>query len=86
MATIVTAIQSLRPTAEFALVEDDYANITWHHLDGKAPTIAEINAEIARLNDLEASAEAAKTAAKLSAEAKLSALGLTSDEIAALKA
>lgn len=86
MSNIVSAIQSLKPTAEFVLIEDDYSTITWHALEGKAPSIAEINAEIARLNDLEANAETARLAAKASGEAKLTALGLTADEIAALKA
>lgn len=49
-----------------------------------APSDAEIKAEIARLEKQNNEVEAAKTAAKAAAEAKLAALGLTSADLQAL--
>jgi hypothetical protein len=69
---ITKAIQSLKPNAEWTLTGDDYANLIWLST-GKAPTLAEIEAEIAALP--------AKEAAKIAAKANLLAkLGITADE------
>jgi hypothetical protein len=69
---ITKAIQSLRPNAEWTLTGDDYANLIWLS-NGKAPTLAEIETEIAALP--------AKEAAKIAAKANLLAkLGITADE------
>ena len=84
MADITKAIQSLCPDAEFVISADNYSTIVWHKLEGDAPTLAQIKAEMKRLTDLESSAEAAKVAAKESAIAKLAALGLTEDEAKAI--
>lgn len=74
---LVKAIQSLKPNAEFALVDGDYSTIEWHVLDGKAPTQAQIDAEIAKIQAAELNAEADKAAAKA---ALLDRLGITADE------
>jgi len=74
---LVLAIQSLRPNSEFTFQNDDYSTIEWHVLEGKAPTKAEIDAEIARLQANEATEIADRAAAKA---ALLQRLGLTSDE------
>jgi hypothetical protein len=84
MTTLSSAILSLKPSAEFVIREDDYSTIQWHKLDGDAPTLAQVKAEIKRLSDLQVSAEATKTAAKASAITKLAALGLTEDEAKAI--
>jgi hypothetical protein len=64
---ITKAIQSLKPNAEWTLT-----NLIWLST-GKAPTLAEIEAEIAALP--------AKEAAKIAAKANLLAkLGITADE------
>lgn len=84
MANLTNAIQSLRPDAEFVMTADDYSTIVWHKLEGDAPTLAQIKAEMKRLADLEVSAETSKAAAKASAITKLAALGLTEDEAKAI--
>jgi hypothetical protein len=84
MANITNAIQSLLPNAEFVISADDYSTIVWHKLEGDAPTLAQVKAEMKRLTDLEVSAEATKAAAKASAITKLAALGLTENEAKAI--
>ena len=81
---LAKAISLLRPTAEYSFIEEDYSTIKWSILDGDAPTQSEIEAAIKSVKINEAKAEADKLAAKQSAQAKLAALGLTADEIAAL--
>jgi hypothetical protein len=84
MANITNAIQSLLPDAEFVITADDYSTIIWHKLEGDAPTLAQVKAEMKRLSDLEVSTESDKIAAKASAITKLAALGLTEDEAKAI--
>jgi len=81
MANIVSAIQSLKPSAEFVLTNDDYSTIVWHELEGEAPTLTQINAEISRLNALEAKAQSDRSEAKA---ALLDRLGITAEEAALL--
>jgi len=82
---LTSAILALRPSAEFAIVEDDYSTIEWHVLEGTAPTKAAITSEIAKIKASELVEADNKAAALASGVAKLSALGLTAEEIAALK-
>jgi hypothetical protein len=84
MANITNAIQSLLPDAEFVMTADDYSTIIWHKLEGDAPTLAEVKAEMKRLTDLEVLKESEIIAAKASAITKLAALGLTEDEAKAI--
>jgi TfoX/Sxy family transcriptional regulator of competence genes len=84
MNYLTKAIQRLKPTAEFSFTENDYSTIKWDVLDGKAPTKAEIEAAIELVKADEAKAEAAKQTAKETAQAKLAALGLTTDDLKAL--
>lgn len=86
MDYLALAIKSLTNNAEFILIDGDYSTIEWINFDGKAPTQAEIDAEIERIKAAIITAEAEKVAAKESAYAKLAAIGLTSDEVAALLA
>jgi hypothetical protein len=44
---LAIAIQSLKPTAEFTYTANDYSTIQWDILEGVAPTLTEINKEIA---------------------------------------
>ena len=81
---ITKAIQRLRPTAEFSFQNDDYSTIKWDVLDGDAPTQAEIDVAIEQVKADEAQADLDKAAKKAAAEAKLAALGLTSDDLKAL--
>jgi len=84
MTYLVKAIRRLKPEAEFSFTENDYATIKWDVLDGNAPTQAEINAAIELVKADEANEQATRDAAKASAKAKLEALGLTLDDLAAL--
>jgi hypothetical protein len=43
------AVARLRPDAEFVIRGCDYATIQWDLLDGDAPTLAEVEAEIAKI-------------------------------------
>jgi hypothetical protein len=81
---IVDAIKLLKPGSQFVLKEDDYSTIEWHVLDGDAPTQAEIDAAIEQVKANDLALETQAQAAKASAQAKLEALGLTLDDLAAL--
>jgi len=84
MITTADAVISLRPGAEWSMNGDDVEGIIWH-TDGVEPlTSAEAAAEVARLEQAEIDAAAAKEAAKASALAKLEALGLTTEEAQAI--
>ncbi len=78
------AIQKLKPDSEYKFNEQDYSSIEWIKLEGKAPTQAEINAAIEQVKADEAQAEIDKAAKKTAAQAKLAAVGLTADDLAAL--
>jgi hypothetical protein len=78
--SIVRAIASLRPDAEFSINNDDINTIVWHTEGVTTPTQQEIDAEIVKI-DAEVDA---KANARQSALSKLAALGLTADEIASL--
>jgi hypothetical protein len=54
MATISDAIQSLRPGVEWTLTGDDVTAIEWVATEGVQPlTVAEVSAEVARLEATE---------------------------------
>jgi hypothetical protein len=78
------AIKYLKPTAEFVITNDDYSTIVWHQLDGDAPTQKEIDAAIEQVKSDEAQAVIDQANAKLAAQAKLAALGLTVEDLQAL--
>jgi hypothetical protein len=78
---LADAIKSLRPSSEFSYTDDDYATIQWDVLEGKAPTQAEINAEIAKIKADEITEAETKANAKA---ALLDRLGITADEAALL--
>jgi hypothetical protein len=75
--SIIKAIQKLRPNAEVTIIDNDYENAIWHNLKGDVPTKAELNQALLDI-------ENEKLAARAVAEAKLEALGLTSDDLKAL--
>mgnify|MGYP003111689256 CR=1 FL=1 len=47
------ALSSLRPNAEFVVVDNSISKIDWHDTNQSRPSDAEINAEIARLTAAE---------------------------------
>ena len=71
------ALKSLRPGKEFTYDNDDLATVRWNDETVSTPTQAEVDAELARLEQEEINKKAA-------AEAKLEALGLTAEDIKAL--
>ena len=84
MITTQQAVMSLRPNTEWSLNGDDVENIIWHTPNVEPLTTAEVEAEMQRLEQAAVDAEAAKVAARESAVAKLSALGLNIDEVNAI--
>jgi len=84
MITTPQAVASLRPGVEWSMNGDDVEGIIWHTEGVEPLTSAEVAAEIARLEQAEIDAAAAREAAKASALAKLEALGLTAEEAQAI--
>jgi len=84
MITTGQAVASLRPGAEWSMNGDDVEGIIWHTEGVQPLTSAEVQAEVARLEQAEIDAAEAKEAAKASALAKLEALGLTTEEAQAI--
>ena len=77
------AIKSLCPNSEFSYINEDYSTIKWDVLDNAAPTLIELETEMARLKQLDAQTEADKAVKR---EALLVKLGITADEAALLLA
>jgi len=84
MITTAQAVMSLRPSIEWSMNGDDVENIIWHTPDVEPLTTAEVETEMQRLEQAAVDAEAVKVAARESAVAKLSALGLNIDEVNAI--
>ena len=84
MITTAQTIASLRPGVEWTMNGDDVEGIIWHTEGVQPLTSAEVQAEVARLEQAAADEVAAMQAARASAEAKLEALGLTHDEALAI--
>ncbi len=84
MTTTADAVMSLRPGAEWSMSDNDVENITWH-TEGVTPlTQAEVDAEVARLEQAAIDETAKREADRASAMEKLAALGLNQDEVKAL--
>jgi len=84
MITTAHAIMSLRPGIEWSMNGDDVEGIIWHTQGVEPLTSAEVQAEVARLEQAALDEVAAREAAKASALAKLEALGLTTEEAQAI--
>ena len=80
---IIEAMSNLCFGKEWTLVGDDYADLVWTS-NGEKPSLAQIEAEIAAIPQRKAEKEAADAANKNAAQAKLTALGLTADDLKAL--
>jgi len=81
---IVKAILKIKPTAQVSVSDGDINTIVWEN--GETPISKEdIKAMIPTVEQEIADAAAKKIADKESANAKLKALGLTDDEIEAIK-
>ena len=82
--TVGMAVSRLRPGAEWSMTNDDVENITWHTEGVEPLTQAEVDAEIARLEQEAIDKQAAKEAAIKSGREKLLSLGLTNEEVEAM--
>lgn len=82
---IVEALEFLAPNASYVLNGDNYEEIVWHDLEITQPTLPQIETTVAKLDELRQEKIDAAKAAKAAAEAKLEALGLTPDDLKALR-
>jgi len=81
---VLEAIKKINPDAQASITDEDLNTIRWEN--GTTPiSIADIQAQIPVVEQEAADAAAKKIADKESANAKLKALGLTDDEIEAIK-
>ena len=78
------AVASLRPGAEWSMNGDDVENIIWHTPNVEPLTAAEVEAEIARLEQVAADKVAADAAARVAAVAHAKSLGFTDDMISVM--
>jgi len=84
MNKILEAIKKINPNAQASITDEDLNTIRWEN--GTTPISKEdIEAQIPVVEQEIADAAAKKIADKASANAKLKALGLTDDEIEAIK-
>ena len=83
MATGGEVLQLLCPGVEYIIYGDDYDSINWYNKPA-AITKAQFEAGFAQYDAWKAEQEEAQAAAKLAAEAKLEALGLTPNDLKAL--
>ena len=84
MITTAEAVMSLRPGAEWSMNGDDVENIIWHTEGVEPLTTAEVQAEVARLEQVVADKEAAEQAARDASIAHAKSLGFTDDMIAVM--
>ena len=79
---IIDAIVSINPNAKVTVLNNNYEEIIW----GNTPVISKeiISEKIIQLDENYISEKQAKADAKASALAKLSALGLTEEEVQAI--
>jgi len=82
--TIAQALMSLRPGAEWSMNGDDVEGITWHTLGVQPLTNAEVDAEVARLEQAAVDKAEADAAARVAAVAHAKSLGFTDEMIAVM--
>jgi hypothetical protein len=84
MITTAQAVASLRPGVEWTMNGDDVEGIIWHTEGVQPLTTAEVQAEVARLEQAAADKEAADAAARVAAVAHAKSLGFTDEMIAVM--
>ena len=84
MITTAEAVMSLRPGAEWTMNGDDVEGIIWHTEGVEPLTTAEVQAEVARLEQAALDKEAADKAARDAAIAHAKSLGFTDEMIAVM--
>jgi hypothetical protein len=83
MNDIATAILAIDNTAQVSINAEDLNQITWHDGNPNGITAQQITEKQAVLVAQAATDAAAEVASKASAKSKLTALGLSEDEISA---
>jgi hypothetical protein len=84
MITTAEAVASLRPGAEWTMNGDDVEGIIWHTEGVQPLTTAEVEAEVARLEQEAAGKAAAEQAARQAAVDHAKSLGFTDEMIAVM--
>ena len=84
MIQVADALSTLRPNTEWQMLDNNISTIVWYTPNVEPLTEAEVATEMQRLEQVAADADAARVAARESAVAKLSALGLNEVEINAM--
>ena len=84
MITKTQAIMSLRPNTEWSMNGDDVEGIIWHTEGVEPLTTVEVQAEIKRLETVEAERVEAEAAARAAAIAHAKSLGFTEEMIAVM--
>ena len=84
MITTAQAVMSLRPGVEWTMNGDDVEGIIWHTEGVEPLTSAEVQAEVARLEQAAKDKEAADKAARDAAIAHAKSLGFTDEMIAVM--
>ena len=75
------AIDYLKPNSQYSFENADYTSIKWDVLDGEAPTQIEIDKAVEIIREQKAKLAAQFATKKAAAEAKLAALGLTTEDL-----
>jgi len=84
MIQITDAIMSLRPNVEWSMNGDDIENIIWHTENVTPLTKVEVDAEVARLESVEAERVAGEAAARTAAITHAKSLGFTDEMISVM--
>jgi hypothetical protein len=81
MITTAQAVASLRPNVEWTMRGEDVEGIIWHTPNVTPLTRAEVDAEVARLEQVAVEKETAASAARDAAVAHARTLGFTDEMI-----
>jgi hypothetical protein len=84
MITTAQAVISLRPGVEWTMNDNDVEGITWHTPNVEPLTTAEVQAEIARLEQAALDKAEADAQARAAAIAHAKSLGFTDEMIAVM--
>ena len=81
MITTQQAVMSLRPNVEWSMNGDDVEGIIWHTPNVEPLTVAEVEAEMVRLETVEQERVAGEAAARVAAISHAKSLGFTDEMI-----
>lgn len=81
MIRVEDAVRSLRPGAEWTMIDGNIDSIIWHTEGVQPVTRADVDAEVTRLESAAVQAEADRIADIQEAQAELKAMGLSDKAI-----